>query len=67
MIKETINQTTNKRDKIMMSLAVYSGMKAGNAGTLKNNNIKDSFLELVQGREVKRECVVPMHPNLKDM
>ena len=67
MIKEIIEQTTNERDKAMMSLALYSGMRAGNAGTLKNNNIKDGFLEWVQGRKVKRKCVVPMHPNLKDM
>ena len=67
MIKEIINQTNNDRDKAMMSLALYSGMRAGSAGTLEKKNIKDGFLEWVQGRKVKRKCVVPLHPKLKDM
>tara|TARA_R100001443_G_scaffold72379_2_gene80528 strand:+ start:570 stop:1526 length:957 start_codon:yes stop_codon:yes gene_type:complete len=66
MIKEVINQTTNDRDKAMMSLALYSGMRAADAGTLKKSNIKDGFLEWKQGK-VSKSCVVPMHPNLKDM
>lgn len=66
MIKEVINLTSNERDKAMMSLSLYAGMRASDAGTLKKSNIKDDFLEWQQGK-VKKPCVVPMHPALKEM
>jgi len=66
MIKEIIKLTDNPRDKAMLSLSLYTGIRAADAGTLTKDNIKDGFIEWKQGK-VSKPVIVPKHPILADM
>ena len=66
IIKEIISTTTNIKDRAMLSLALYAGFRAKDAGTITPDEIQDEYFVWKQGK-VGRKCVVPKHPIFTDM
>lgn len=63
---ETLSQLFNKsipQDLIYWKILYYTGMRAGDAGTIHEKELKDGFVIKIQ-EKIKKEVAIPLHKEL---
>jgi len=63
LVLKAIKSSTNPSDKAFWRLLLYTGLRTGDAGTLKKEDVKKDRIILKQ-KKTGREVVIPLHPTI---
>jgi len=63
IVKKTIDLAWREDDRIFWSLLYYTGLRVGDAGTLKPENLKGDCIELAQTKTAE-PVMIPLHNEL---